>query len=158
MNGPGPDPDRQDAPHPHQTVLDPTGKFIVVPDLGADKVYVYAVGSNDLKVKALAPISVKPGSGPRHLAFAVRDGRTFMYLVTELASTIIGYEVTYPAGSIKFRELFNIGSHGAGKPVSKTAYASEVVVSVSAILDCPHHTQPLPSFMQGGNEEEEEDC
>jgi 6-phosphogluconolactonase (cycloisomerase 2 family) len=113
-------------------VLDPTGRFIVVPDLGADKVYVYAVGNSDnLRVTARGPIVVKGGSGPRHAAFAVRDGKTFMYLVTELTSSIIGYEVTYPAGSVAFKELFNIGSHGAGKPVSQTAYASEVVVSVS---------------------------
>ncbi|KNG79983.1 hypothetical protein ANOM_011734, partial [Aspergillus nomiae NRRL 13137] len=35
LDGPGTDPDRQEAPHPHGVVLDPTGQFILVPDLGA---------------------------------------------------------------------------------------------------------------------------
>ncbi|OAA47629.1 Lactonase, 7-bladed beta propeller [Metarhizium rileyi] len=132
MDKPGPNADRQKGPHPHQASLDPTGKFILVPDLGADKIHVYAVASDSLKVKCLPSVAVKAGSGPRHVAFAVRDGKTFMYLVTELSSSIIGYEVAYPSGSIGFKELFNIGAHGADKPVSKTAYASEVVVSPDA--------------------------
>lgn len=131
MDKPGPIADRQNAPHPHQALLDPTGKFILVPDLGADKIYVYAVAEDSLRLTALPPIVVKDGSGPRHVAFAFRDGKTFMYLVTELANTIIGYEVTYPPGGIEFKELFNIGSHGAGKPVSEAVYAAEILVSVS---------------------------
>lgn len=149
MDRPGPVPDRQEAPHPHETFLDPTGKFIVVPDLGADKVYVYAVNSNSLKVKALPPIVVKGGSGPRHVDFAARDGKTFMYLVTELTSSIIGYEVTYPSGSIKFKELFNIGAHGAGKPIPKEAYASEIVVSVCYLHPPPRKNKNFRSLLAG---------
>ncbi|RWA03833.1 hypothetical protein EKO27_g11273, partial [Xylaria grammica] len=35
MTAPGPNP-RQNAPHPHAAHVDPTGKFLLVPDLGAD--------------------------------------------------------------------------------------------------------------------------
>ncbi|KAG8425192.1 hypothetical protein J3458_001922 [Metarhizium acridum] len=150
MDKPGPVADRQNAPHPHQTLLDPTRNYILVPDLGADKVYVYAVTANSLKVTALPPIVVKAGSGPRHVAFAVRDGKTFMYLVTELANTIIGYEVTYPAGGIKFKKLFNIDSHGAGKPVSKTVSAAEILVSPDAkfliVSSRGDNTFSIPNF------------
>ena len=134
LDHPGTVPDRQDAPHPHEAVLDPTGKFILVPDLGADLVRLFSVGaSGNLTVTSLPAVTVKAGSGPRHISFAVVNGKTFMYLVTEIASTIIGYEVTYPTGSIKLRELFNIGCHGAGKPVPQQAFASEIVVSVSTL-------------------------
>ncbi|KAK2595324.1 hypothetical protein QQS21_006981 [Conoideocrella luteorostrata] len=130
LRHPGPISDRQEASHPHETFLDPTGNYIVVPDLGADKIYVYAIiEPANLKLKALSPINVKPGSGPRHVNFAVRNGKTFMYLVTELANTIVGYDVTYPSGSINFKELFTIGTHGAGKPVPEKAAAAEVAVS-----------------------------
>ncbi|KAG5999327.1 hypothetical protein E4U21_007064 [Claviceps maximensis] len=130
----GPVPERQGASHAHQTFLDPTGSFILVSDLGADKIHVYAVPKStvDLKLKALSPISVKPGSGPRHITFASRDGKTFMYLVTELANTIIGYQVSYASASIQFRELFTIGTHGAKKPVPKGAAAAEIAVSPDA--------------------------
>ncbi|KAF5123602.1 putative 6-phosphogluconolactonase [Metarhizium anisopliae] len=150
MDKPGPIADRQNAPHPHQTLLDPTGKFILVPDLGADKIYVYAVAANSLRLTALPPIVVKAGSGPRHVAFAVRDGKTFMYLATELANTIIGYEVTYPDGGIEFKELFNIDSHGAGKPVSEAVYAAEILVSPDAkfliVSSRGDNTFSIPNF------------
>jgi 6-phosphogluconolactonase (cycloisomerase 2 family) len=111
-------------------VLDPTGKYIVIPDLGADLVRVYAFDADTLKVTALDSVEAKKGSGPRHAAFAVKDGKTFMYLITELDNTIVGYEVTYDS-SIQFNDLFTIGVHGEGKPVPDNAAASEVVVSVS---------------------------
>ncbi|KID71044.1 3-carboxymuconate cyclase, partial [Metarhizium hybridum] len=146
MDKPGPIADRQTAPHPHQALLDPTGKFILVPDLGADKIYVYAVADDSLRLTALPPIVVKAGSGPRHVAFAFRDGKTFMYLVTELANTIIGYEVTYPDGGIEFNELFNIDSHGAGKPVSGAVYAAEILVSFLIVSSRGDNTFSIPSF------------
>jgi 6-phosphogluconolactonase (cycloisomerase 2 family) len=43
LTAPGTNPSRQDAPHPHEVILDPTGSFIVVPDLGADLVRVFSV-------------------------------------------------------------------------------------------------------------------
>lgn len=42
LSEPGPDPGRQEAPHPHEAILDPTGKYILVPDLGADLVRVFS--------------------------------------------------------------------------------------------------------------------
>lgn len=129
---PAADPARQTAPHPHEAFLDPTGKFIAVPDLGTDEIRLFAVGGANLTARPLPPVAVAPGSGPRHVAFAVKGDKTFMYLVTELASTIVGYRVTYPAGAIKLEELWTMGAHGKDKPVPKTAFASEIVISVSA--------------------------
>jgi 6-phosphogluconolactonase (cycloisomerase 2 family) len=131
LTGPSPDPDRQDAPHPHEAVLDPTGKFLLVPDLGMDLIHLYSFDPNTLALTSITPVSVKPGSGPRHLAFVIKGSKTFAYLVTELGNTIIGYDVTYPNGKIQLTEFFSIPSHGAG-PAEPTSYAvSEVVLSVS---------------------------
>ncbi|KJZ79815.1 hypothetical protein HIM_00529 [Hirsutella minnesotensis 3608] len=130
LERPGPDP-AQDAPKPHQFLVDPTGEFGVIPDLGADKVHIVklAGSANQTSLARLGEIMVKPGSGPRHAAFAVRDEQTFMYLVTELASTIVGYKVSYQRGGMDFQELFTIGVHGDGKPTPKQAFASEIVIS-----------------------------
>ncbi|RYP71137.1 hypothetical protein DL769_004748 [Monosporascus sp. CRB-8-3] len=127
---PGPVPDRQAAPHPHDAVLDPTGKFILVPDLGADLVRVYAVESGSLAWTELDPIKVAPGSGPRHGAFAVVGQNTFFYLLNELSNTITGYRVTYNAESaVEFAQIFEISSHGAGGSVPEGALAAEIEVS-----------------------------
>lgn len=61
MPSPGPDPERQDKPHPHQALLDPTGQYILVPDLGADLVRVFGWDVADLKLKELEPLVADPG-------------------------------------------------------------------------------------------------
>src|SRR5256885_5289354 len=86
LSGPGPVPNRQEAPHLHEAIVDPTQQYILVPDLGADLVRVYAI---DQKTNALcdkAPLQAKPGSGPRHAAFTLDPiaGHYVFYLVAEL--------------------------------------------------------------------------
>lgn len=131
LDEPGPNPGRQDAPHPHQAVLDPTGSFILVPDLGADLVRIFAVG-DDVSVDMLEPLAVEPGSGPRHVVFVEGNGEgTVMYLVSELSNTISGYEVSYPEGEISLEEVFVIPSHGEAEEVPEGAAAAEILASVS---------------------------
>jgi 6-phosphogluconolactonase (cycloisomerase 2 family) len=130
---PGPDPSRQEASHPHAAVLDPTQRFILVPDLGADLIHVYGVDVEGLALSKLDPLVVAPGSGPRHLTFVVKETKTFMYLVTELANTIVGYEVVYGGGFIVFREVWSSGIHGKGNNIPQGAAAAEIAVSVSEL-------------------------
>ena len=101
LDKPGPDADNQAAPHAHEAVLDPTGQYILVPDLGADLVRVFAWDADTLKLTALESLSVTPGYGPRHLAFWTPRGvvcegcTTQMYLVGELAGMVTSFDVTY---------------------------------------------------------------
>jgi 6-phosphogluconolactonase (cycloisomerase 2 family) len=114
--------------------VDPTGSFILTPDLGADLVRIHAVDpSGTLAVTAVEPLAVPPGSGPRHAAFAVQGDKTFFYVVNELANTILGYAVTYGKDpvSLGFEQVYESGTHGEGGTVPPTAGAAEIVVSVS---------------------------
>lgn len=43
LNQTGPNPARQEAPHPHEVILDPTGSYVAVPDLGADLVRIFHI-------------------------------------------------------------------------------------------------------------------
>jgi DNA-binding beta-propeller fold protein YncE len=70
LSSPGAVPDRQDVPHPHQALFDSTGKFVVVPDLGADKIRVFSYAGAELPT-----ITVPPGTGPRHGAFFPAKGK-----------------------------------------------------------------------------------
>lgn len=145
LDGPGTVPDRQEAPHPHQTVLDPTGAFLLVPDLGADLVRIFAT-SADGTVEMLDPLPVEPGSGPRHIAFAERDG-TIMYLISELSNTISAWKVSYSEGTIEFEEMFIISTHGGCRKVPEGASASEILVSVST---SPSSNLALSGILVGG--------
>lgn len=86
--------DRQEKPHVHSTVVGPENKQVFVGDLGVDKVYIYDFKPED-KDKPLKPadqpfISVKPGSGPRHLIFD--ESGKFLYLVHELTAEVSVFE------------------------------------------------------------------
>src|SRR6266550_2447954 len=63
--------DRQEAPHAHCIVLDPTNQFAYSCDLGADKIMIFRFDARSGKLLAGTPpwVQVKPGAGPRHLAF-----------------------------------------------------------------------------------------
>ena len=83
------DPKRQTHPYAHSIRLDPTNRFALIADLGLDKLFVYRFDARDGSLQPNNPpfVQVAPGSGPRHLAFHP-DGR-HVYLLTEMASTVI---------------------------------------------------------------------
>jgi len=132
LAAPGPVADRQDAPHLHHAILDPTKKYILVPDLGSDLVRVYKI--NGTSVWAVAPVKAVPGSGPRHGAFAVAGSSTFFYTLNELTNSITGYTVAYKDAGPEFTRVFDFSSHGPGGSVPKGTKAAEIVVSVSDLL------------------------
>jgi 6-phosphogluconolactonase len=82
---------RQEGPHVHMVHFSPDKKFVLSNDLGNDKVYSYAYNPNaDNNVLELKDsISVKSGSGPRHLTFS-KDGK-FVYLLQELDGALTVY-------------------------------------------------------------------
>ncbi|WP_245964933.1 lactonase family protein [Trinickia dinghuensis] len=89
--GSGPNQRRQRSAHAHNAVVDPSGRYVLVSDLGADRVFVYGF---DGATHALLPDNGNPrrafaapaGSGPRHMVFGA-DGR-FVYVITELSGEI----------------------------------------------------------------------
>ncbi|MDO5570424.1 MAG: lactonase family protein [Bacteroidales bacterium] len=80
---------RQEKSHLHNIIFSPDNKYFFATDLGTDKIYRIRVNSAlfDKNVNPdIDSIDVKPGSGPRHLAF----GKDFkhLYLITELSGEI----------------------------------------------------------------------
>ena len=82
--GSGPHPKRQQGPHAHQVLPDPSGRWAVSVDLGTDSVRVCSLTDGRLEVHR--EIALRPGSGPRHLAFHPRGDRA--YIVNELTPTV----------------------------------------------------------------------
>lgn len=98
--------DRQESPHPHEAVMSPDNRFVLVPDLGLDEVIIYPFDSAKGKLGTPHSAKVAPGSGPRHLAFS-KDQR-FVYLLTEMKSEVVVY--SYDKGSGSLKELQTISS------------------------------------------------
>jgi len=82
-------PTRQSSPHVHQTILTPNGKYLAVCDLGTDKVILYRYNRQSRSADILTPcdsVTLKKGSGPRHLAFS-RNGEN-SYVLQELDGSL----------------------------------------------------------------------
>lgn len=111
-------PARQEAPHPHQALLDPTGQFILVPDLGADQVRIFSI---DPKTKMLTPqasLMTTPGYGPRHGVFSrtkAASGVNLFYLVGELSARVTVFKVDYDSTGIKFTNLSSMDTLRPGQ-------------------------------------------
>ncbi|MFH8591045.1 lactonase family protein [Streptomyces rimosus] len=84
--GGGPHPDRQEGPHAHAVVPDPTGRWLLSVDLGTDSVRICELPTADGELVVRHEVPLRPGSGPRHLAFHPRGGHA--YVINELASTV----------------------------------------------------------------------
>lgn len=99
--GAGPDPARQEGPHPHCVALDAAGRTALVADLGLDRIMVYAF---DAATGLLAPdrrqpwIATAAGAGPRQAVF--HPGGRFVYAVNELDSTVAAYRVDPRTGAL----------------------------------------------------------
>jgi 6-phosphogluconolactonase len=89
---------RQESPHVHATVLSPDNRFLYVPDLGKDKLMIYAFNqqNGELAPKDTA-LSTQPGSGPRHFTF--HPNGKWAYLVQELSGTVTMFQ--YKNGSLQ---------------------------------------------------------
>lgn len=87
--GSGPHAQRQAAPHVHQAVFHPAGRYLLVADLGTDEVVAYpfsATAAMPLDTARALRIKPNPGGGPRHLAVAKRGNR--VYVMEELTGTV----------------------------------------------------------------------
>lgn len=86
--GSGPYKGRQDQSHAHSAVCSPDGHFVLVNDLGLDRIALYHLHPATATMKPNTPPywRSRPGAGPRHIAWS-RDGK-FVYSSNELDSTV----------------------------------------------------------------------
>lgn len=100
LEQPGPHP-RQDAPHPHEAYVDPTGKYILVPDLGADLVRVFRINAETGELTGCSEGQADPGDGPRHIKFWKNaEGLQKAYVVNELGNSVSAWDVEYPTDEV----------------------------------------------------------
>ncbi len=102
---------RQASAHAHNAVVDPSGRYVLVPDFGADRVFVYrfdratrALSAQDPENSFIAP----PGSGPRHIVFSA-NGR-FAYLITELSAQVMMFRWDASQGRLTLMQTLPITS------------------------------------------------
>ncbi|WP_269222291.1 lactonase family protein [Flavobacterium sp. IMCC34518] len=84
--------ERQEKPHVHMVYFSPDKKYVLSNDLGTDKVFLYAYEPNaSTEILTLKDsVSVKAGSGPRHLIFS-KKGK-FVYILQELDGSLTTFK------------------------------------------------------------------
>ena len=88
---PGPDPVQQSSSHPHDVPFDRSGRFVVVPDKGFDRVFVFRLDASSGKLVPGDPpwATARSGAAPRHADF--HPTAPYAYVNNELDSTVTTY-------------------------------------------------------------------
>ena len=108
-------PQRQTHAYAHSIITDPANRFVLVADLGVDKLFVYRF---DEKTGALTPntpafVPTAPGAGPRHVKFHP-NGR-WVYLINEMASTVVAFNWDAANGALaEFQVISTLPADFAG--------------------------------------------
>jgi 6-phosphogluconolactonase len=102
---PGPHPVQQTSSHPHHVAIDPAGRFVLVPDKGLDRVFVFRLDHAGDNLLPCDPPSVQaqPGAAPRHAAF--HPSLPYGYVINELDSTLTAYAFDPDTGVLRTVEV-----------------------------------------------------
>ncbi|GAA4552861.1 lactonase family protein [Amycolatopsis samaneae] len=109
--------------HAHQVVSDPTGRWVLSVDLGADSVYVYKLNLATGKLTLNQQLKLPSGAGPRHLVFHP-NGR-HAYIVGELRAEVT--IASWDAGSGKLTALSVVPAVPPG--TTGDQYPGEIITS-----------------------------
>lgn len=98
---PGPHRTEQPFAKPHGVTFTHHGRFLLVPDKGVDRVFVFRF---DAATGRLAPTEqgaarAREGAGPRHAV--VHPGGRFAYALNELDSTVTAYRLEPESGALE---------------------------------------------------------
>jgi 6-phosphogluconolactonase (cycloisomerase 2 family) len=98
---PGPHRVEQASSHPHQVLFDPSGKYVVVPDKGLDRIFVFRFdpSSGTLTPTAQGSGAARSGSGPRHGAF--HPALPVLWMLNEIGCTIATYQWEAERGHLR---------------------------------------------------------
>nr|WP_285890613.1 lactonase family protein [Halalkalibacter oceani] len=102
---------RQEGPHAHSIITDPSNSFALVADLGTDTVYVYRFDTEKGKLEPHRRYKAAAGAGPRHLAF--HPSNRYLVIVHELNSTMTSYRWTEESGELTELETVSTLPHQA---------------------------------------------
>ncbi|MEU6090757.1 lactonase family protein [Streptomyces sp. NPDC047085] len=117
--GSGPDRARQSGPHAHQVLPDPSGRWVLSVDLGADKVRIFSLDPQQGRLAPNGETSLRPGTGPRHLAF--HPSGSHAYVLGELEPTVIVCRWDTDAGVLEPVGTAPLFPDGADAAVSPSA-------------------------------------
>jgi len=133
ISGPiGPHRIEQQQAKPHFNPFDPSGRFVIVPDKGLDRVFSFRFHQGRLVPAEAAFVATREGAGPRSAVFHPR--RPVAYILNELDSTVTTCAFDVQSGALAALHIlstlpasFTGNSRAAGIAIDRagrTLYAS----------------------------------
>ena len=125
---PGPDPHHQASSHPHAVIFDPSGRFVIVPDKGFDRTFIFRFEDGRLSPTEQGFVASRPGAAPRHATF--HPTLKVLYVNNELDSTVTAF--AWDADSGRATELQTVttipGGHAGRNTTAEIAASADVRV------------------------------
>jgi 6-phosphogluconolactonase len=123
--------ERQQGPHAHEVVFSPDNRFLLLADLGLDKIFVYQF---DAAKGTISPAGqpfakVAPGAGVRHLAF--HPNGKIVYAINEMGSTVTAFRYDPAKGALAdFQSISTLpqGFKGASTTAEVAVNAAGTIV------------------------------
>ena len=113
---------RQKSPHPHGVTLDPTGRFLLVPDMGADRIFIHRFDAENVGFvdNQTQEVELPAGSGPRLTLFGL--GGRHVYLLSELSAEIFVFEWNGGEGTMEPVQTLALDDVGGDGDPSAAAF------------------------------------
>jgi 6-phosphogluconolactonase len=118
-------PSIQTSPHPHSILVSPDNRYVIVSDLGLDKVQIFHFDERTGELSPPDPpfATVKPGGGPRHFAFS--PSGKFGYQLSEMSGMVDAFAWDPARGSLTNLQSVQTIPHD----FARENHSSEITVS-----------------------------
>jgi 6-phosphogluconolactonase len=118
--GKGADTARQESSHVHSSIFSPDEKYLLEANLGTDQEHVYRFNPSQsipLTESLDSVVSLKPGTGPRHIVF--HPTKPYLYIIGELTGTVDAFHYDSSTGKLThFQRIRTTPDHFTGDPGS----------------------------------------
>lgn len=95
---PGPHRTEQPFSKPHFNAFDRSGQWVVVPDKGLDRIFVFRFADGRLTPAQTPHVDARQTAGPRHVAF--HPTAPLVYAINELDSSVVAYRLDPHTGTL----------------------------------------------------------
>ena len=97
-------PTRQEKPHVHSVTVSPDNRFVIVADLGLDRVFSYRLDPATAGLTPANPpfVATRPGDGPRHFKFGANGKHA--YVINELSNTLTVFDYDAARGTLAAKQ------------------------------------------------------
>lgn len=122
-----------DESHPHSVNISEDNKYVYIPDLGNDRIWIFSLNSEEGKLEPHNTpfIQLSEGAGPRHFTFS-KNG-DFAYSINELNGSISSFKIEPNGNLTHLEDISSLPDDFTGKnsaadihlhPSGKFLYAS----------------------------------